>query len=182
MQRSSLISFLIFLVSLTIGFVFVWPEFNKTDILRSEKTSQENQREYLKDIVANIDELSAKYESAQDDIEKLALAIPSSPQVPELLIQIEDLVKGNGMILGNIGFTLEGSTTSEEASPQNGVKTIKLNVSADGNYANFKNLLKDIEDNIRLMDVIMFSFGEPDKETGFSKFSISLNAYYIGEK
>lgn len=182
MQRSSLISFLIFLVSLTLGFVFVWPEFNKTDALKSEKTTQENQRENLKDILANIDELSAKYESAQDDIDKLKLAIPSEPQIPELLIQIEDLVKSNGLVLGNIGFTLEGPTAEEGSSQTNGIRIIKLNLNADGTYENLKNLLKDIENNIRLMDVIMFTFGEPDKETGFSKFDISLNAYYLNGK
>lgn len=180
MQRPSLIPFLVFLVSVTVGFIVVWPEWKTVNELKDEKILQEKSLEDLKDTIANINELSNKYDKSEEDINKLAIAIPSTPQIPELLIQVEELVKKNGLILGNIDFSVEGG--GGEGLLQSDIGTIAINVSVEGTYAGLKNILNDIEKNIRLMDVVSVNFSKTDKETGFSGYSISLNTYYLVKK
>lgn len=177
MQRPSLIPFLVFLVSVAVGFIVVWPEWKMVNELKGEKVLQEGALEDIKDTIANINELSNKYDKSEEDIDKLAIAIPPTPQIPELLIQVEELVKKNGLILGNIDFSVEGA--KGEGLSQDEVGIIAINVSVEGTYAGLKNILNDIEKNIRLMDVVSVSFSKIDKETGFSSYSISLKTYYL---
>lgn len=177
MQRPSLIPFLVFLVSVAVGFIVVWPEWKMVNELKGERVLQEGSLEDIKDTIANINELSNKYDKSEEDINKLAIAIPPTPQIPELLIQVEELVKKNGLILGNIDFSVEGA--KGEGLSQDEVGIIAINVSVEGTYAGLKNILNDIEKNIRLMDVVSVSFSKIDKETGFSSYSISLKTYYL---
>src|SRR3989344_1900100 len=104
MQKSSLISLFIFVLGFFVAFIFVLPSWNKAGVLSDEKTLKEKQLTDLHSVVVNIDELSAKYEKSKADLDKLSLAIPSEPQLPELLIQFEDIIKSNGMIINNVEF------------------------------------------------------------------------------
>lgn len=178
MQKSSLISLFVLVLGLSLAFIFVLPEWNKITILNNEQTAKEKQLADSRSLIANIDELSAKYEKSKSDLEKLSLAIPSEQQLPELLIQFEDMIKGNGMIVNNVEFNDEGASTINEPSPLGDVKIIRTKLAIEGNYSNFKNLLSDMEHNIRLMDMIAINFSQ-GAEAGSMKFDVSLNTYYL---
>lgn len=162
-------------------FIFVLPAWNKSGVLNNEKISKEKQLTDLRSTVANIDELSAKYEKSKTDLNKLSLAIPSEQQLPELLIQFEDVIKSNSMIINNVEFTDEGASTGNEFSKTGNVKIIQTKLAIEGSYSNFKNLLNDIERNIRLMDVTSINFSRGGADTN-TKFDVVLNTYYLLSK
>lgn len=180
MQKSSLISLFVLVVGLFLGLVFVLPAWNKVGTLSGEKTLKEDQLSDKRSLIANIDELSAKYERSKTDLDRLALSIPSEPQLPELLIQFEDMIEGNGMTINDIDFVDEGASTSGEPSPLGNIKSIRAKLAIEGGYSNFKNLLNDMEHNVRLMDVVAISFSrEGVLEANNMKFDIILNTYYL---
>lgn len=179
MQKSSLISLFVLVLGLFLVFVFILPAWNKTGALNNEKTSKGRQLEDSRSIVVSIDELSAKYKKAKTDLDKLSLAIPSEQQLPELLIQFEDMIKSNSMIVNNVEFTDEGVSTSNELLSSGNVKTIRTKLAIEGSYSNFKNLLKDIEHDIRLMDITAISFSRGGAAGDSSmKFDVVLDTYY----
>jgi len=178
MQKSSLISLFIFVLGFFVAFIFVLPSWNKAGVLSDEKTLKEKQLTDLHSVVVNIDELSAKYEKSKADLDKLSLAIPSEPQLPELLIQFEDIIKSNGMIINNVEFADEGTSTRGETSIKGSVRIIRVKLATEGSYSNFKNLLNGIEHNIRLMDVTSMGFSRGGADANI-KFDVVLDTYYL---
>ncbi|KKP98772.1 MAG: hypothetical protein US71_C0017G0006 [Parcubacteria group bacterium GW2011_GWD2_38_12] len=179
MLRLSLTSIFIFSVGVALIFVFVLPAWNNIDNLITAKEEKQKELVELESIVAHIDELSEQYKKAQDDLEKISLVIPSNPQLPEILIQLEEMVKRNGIIIGDIKFSQEQESLKGEKSASNGIKVVKINIEAEGNYLNLKKLLEDIEVNIRLMNADSISFSRSGANQDTIKFTIGITSYYL---
>lgn len=179
MFKLSLTSILIFSVGVALIFVFVLPAWNNIDNLMIAKEEKQKELGDLETIVAHIDELSEQYKKAQDDLEKISLVIPSDPQLPEILIQFEEMAKRNGIIIGDIKFSQEQELLKGEKSASNGIKAVKINIEAESDYFNFKKLLEDIEVNIRLMNIDSISFSRSGVNQDIIKFTISITSYYL---
>lgn len=181
MSKSSLVSIIIFFVIVALVFVFVLPAWNDVSSLMAVKEEGQKELENRESIVANIDELLAQYEKAKSDLDKISLAIPNSAQLPELLIQLEEIVKKNGMVMGDIKFSQEQESSKSKVA-LNDIKTIKINIEAEGSYLNFKGLLRDLETNIRLMNVNNISFSRSGDDQDSIKFIIGMTSYYLADE
>lgn len=178
MQKYSLFSLLAFLVAVFIIFVFLIPQWSGIGNQRAEKINKQKYSNELKAIVAHIDELSGMYVASEENLGKLSLAIPSESELPNLLIQLDDIAVKNGMAIGDIKFDIvkNAENTGE------GVDVIKINLDIKGTYLDFKKTLADIERNVRLMDVSSIGFSGIESgvaESDLIRFAVSLNTYYL---
>lgn len=178
MQKYSIFSLLAFLVAVFVIFVFLIPQWNVIGNQRTDKINKQKYLDDLKAIVAHIDELSSIYAAAEENLEKLSLAIPSESELPNLFIQLDNIAGRNGMAIEGIKFDIAKS--AENSSE--GVGVVKINLDIKGAYPDFKKMLADIEKNVRLMDISSIDFsgtGSDTAESDLIKFTVSLNTYYL---
>jgi Tfp pilus assembly protein PilO len=113
------------------------------------------------------------------EIEKanLTKAVPDNIDNVKLVLELSNIAATRNLSLKNISIG-DGSSSSGSIGPDNTpYGTLALKFSVNTTYDNFLNLLKDLEQNMRIIDITDVSFTSTD--TGFYDFNISLNTYWL---
>ncbi|MDP2909952.1 MAG: hypothetical protein Q8N69_02685 [bacterium] len=171
------------------GVYFLWiPKFNEygeaVKAVKARAGEFDQKTKYLSDIVLRLNALS----DYEEELLKINTALPLYDfSEISLLAFIQKASAENGVVLSEIDVVENNSATSKAqntgASGKGSwkIKELVLNASVSGNYSSFKNFLKAIYLNSRLMEVDSITFESSEKE-GYS-FDLELNAkHYSWEK
>lgn len=136
----------------------------------------------------SVTKLISNFSAQRARLSALDSALPDSPEVPQLLSGLEELAFNSGMIISSLQITEElpdkkvvaqdpSNTILEEKSSieQPELVTIKIDMSLNGTPENFYTLLSLLENNLRLLDVIVINLdSSPDQ----SLFDLVINTFY----
>jgi len=158
-------------------FIFILPKYNqivtdtklKTDELEKKYSSRQ---QYLTQLIR----LKMAYKQiSQENKDKIEAMLPSSPKVEELVSEIEAISLKNGLTLTSLSVEPVEAKGGKTEDKLNGVANVKITMEVVGtDYYALKNILKMIENNLRLMDVTSVNYLVGDKRT-----SLVLQAYYL---
>jgi Tfp pilus assembly protein PilO len=174
----SLIVILIAAIFLTAGYFLIWPEYQKLSDDKSRLTTQKeslNNQNYtltsLKKLLANYDALGA------EDKEKIVKMLPQKVDEPGLFTLLEMLAEKNKMVV----LAVDISEKEPSAELKNfGIKEVHLAINlAGGEYTDLKNFLGDLENNLRLMDVLSLNY---TPEAGSTILNIRTYRLDLGAK
>ncbi|MEI8123657.1 MAG: type 4a pilus biogenesis protein PilO [bacterium] len=129
-------------------------------------------------IVSKRDALINKKNSiTEENKAKLERLLPSNIDNIRLIIEISDIAQKRGLIVRNIsvGDVKESSNSIGVSDSEFG--TLSLKFSVNSSYNNLLLFLKDLQNNLRLVDVTDLSFSATD--SGYYDFGISLNTYWL---
>ncbi len=105
--------------------------------------------------------------------DRVTAIIPLDPDIPGLLVQIDDIARNNKMALSAIDTAVD-----EKNVTQQGRKTIRVSLSVTGgDYEQFKLFLGDLERSLRLFDVTTMTFSAEG-----TVYGLVLKTYYIDRK
>ena len=192
-----IITIISLIVLVAIIMFFDFPAYNKVNFLKNEIEKYEQFLEEKKGLLIKVGQLKEIYESREEEINKVYYVLPSSTDIPNLIVQFEALASENGLILGNLSFSQvktakktgkvtwgEGAeeTVADEIEALGTYQSLEISLSLTGSYQSFKSFLKAMEYNIRLMDIKSISFSSAAKkgeEAGISThtFAVSLEVY-----
>ncbi|MFH1866661.1 MAG: hypothetical protein ABIJ81_01090 [Patescibacteria group bacterium] len=115
-----------------------------------------------------------KQQTASD----LQLILPSTIDIPNLLVQLEAIVEESGYRLRAVSVSEAGAGQSRSKGKilavTGGIRPVKITLSVEGEgYNNFKELLQNIQLAWRLLDVNSFRYG-----TNETSFVIELTSFY----
>ncbi|MFH1046922.1 MAG: type 4a pilus biogenesis protein PilO [Patescibacteria group bacterium] len=102
---------------------------------------------------------------------KLDLMMPPNEDVPGLFVQLDEIAKKNGMAVAAIDTVVDAGNKSQDSKP--------VRIAANfvgGSYAEFLQLLTDLESLVRVVDVQSISF-----TSGTGSYGLVLTAYYVEE-
>lgn len=136
--------------------------------------------------------LIADFEAQKTELQRVDLALPESPEIPELLANLDFLASQSGVVLSSVQIvpapTLASASAGQAAGGLRRVEQLRgktkdldileVSLTAAGNYPNLKAFLLNLEQNLRLMDVQELVVAEPDEETGLQEYGIKLHTYY----
>ncbi len=182
-----IILFLVFYIFL------LGPQIAKTITNKQVLFSNEQLLEEAKSFKLKVEELQKERDSVvnQDqnnqNIKKLYEVLPRKQNLPEIMAQIDALVKDYGLVLGSIQIEnpqedsdSENDSMDYDSSKINGgIKTIQVSIfvlGGDGSYEKVKELLDGLEKHVRLIDITSFSF-DPQMTT----YSIIFKTYYLDQ-
>lgn len=156
----------------------------KADLIsRQEELNQLTQR------LNNFSTINKLYNSLNPElISKAGSILPSSPDLSNLMVNLDTLVKNNGFSLTGVEFQIvdgkgkevfRGKNASEAeaaaASLPRELKSVGINLEIKGSsYGGLKNLIVQLENNLRLFDVQKFGFSAES-----SSLEIGLKSYYF---
>ena len=170
----------------------------KQDLLpaRQQKFKKENSK------LAEMLDIYNLYKKIPDSKkEKSKDVLPSKASLPDLLVNLDDLMQANNFSLDGVSFMVtdeegkkivdkvklkeitdianlekdlsEEDTGEEKIEKYLRIIEIELEISGGG-YLSFENLISQIETNLRLMDIVSFNFS-PESDG----YSITLKTYYL---
>ncbi|MEK7203241.1 MAG: type 4a pilus biogenesis protein PilO [Patescibacteria group bacterium] len=130
-------------------------------------------------------------EIKQIDKEKIQAILPDKADVEKLIVEIESIVLKNGLILTSLSTQSTEEKKIKSSAPINNsnkpesklisspesVASVKISLTVAGaDYVGFKNLLKTIENNIRLMDIKNIKYNYNVEK---SEVNLDLVVYYF---
>lgn len=190
----------ILLVLLSIaGFIFlITPKYNEVVELRKKVGAYDNALNNSKALEAERDKLVTKQNSiSPENLEKIAKMLPEGIDNIRLILEIEKIASPYGMTLKDVKYedpkkkTEKGAEEVIEAGVENeglnedyGVWDLEF--STEGSYQNFLNFTKDVERNLRLVDISSIQFSSTDVDSSKSgggndyyKYSFKVKTYWL---
>ena len=107
----------------------------------------------------------------------LVKMVPDNIDNDKLVLEMSSIAESRNLSLKNISIG-GGTNTSDSIGPDNTpYGTLSLGFSVNATYDNFLNFIKDLEQNLRIVDITNVSFTSTD--TGFYDFSVTINTYWL---
>lgn len=147
--------------------------------LRATVASYDSAMAESKKIKETLNSLLEQYNSiSQSEMEKIKKVTPSSPEPMSFIVEIDEIASQNGLTMKNIEIKerTEEESLSDGAVPINGAKTMAFTARLNGTYESFINFLKDLEKDLRIVDVSSVKF-VPSSSGNFD-FSLEAAAYW----
>ncbi len=166
-------------ISITVFVVFTNPIFGNIGELKTQVASYNKALDNSKTLKNEKDKLTAKYNSInKDDLLRLQKLLPENIDNIRLILEIGEIALPYGMALKNVKYNTEekkgekgekdSSGVESIQSPTSSAKSLKdygiwdLEFSTSGSYKNFLNFTRDLEKNLRIVDVVSVQFSSGD--------------------
>ena len=168
------------LLALIIYVVLIKPEYNTIQDLRGELKSSSDFYNAQAQAVDYVNNLYAKNEVDIEQTQKdLVLALPDQEEVANAVFQIQRISALNNISIDSVNLdrlpVQQKSTNSLIKNHSN----LRISMKLAGSYNSFKELLKFLENNIRIIDLIalkIYQTSELDK--GIFNYELVVDTYY----
>lgn len=187
----NIVIFILLLIFVAVVVFLDLPRIQNILDLRIKIDSEKEKLSEKQLLLAKIEKLEKKYEEAEESLKKVNYILPSSQEIPNLIVQLEALALEGGLVLESIQFSevkevtqarAEAVRTATKETQSVDYKILSIELSLKGTYSAFKNFLKLVEENIRLMDINSISLSpeslEEEMEAPIFDLNIKINTYY----
>ena len=155
-------------------FMFTDPLYKQISELKMQTTAYNEALDNSKALENERDKLTAKYNTiSPENLLKIKKLLPDNVDNIRLILEIEQIALPYGMVLKNVKYNVEKKNTPATGgaviTQDSGIGEDQfkdygswdLEFSTTGTYNNFINFIKDLEKNLRIIDVssIRFSSG-----------------------
>jgi hypothetical protein len=175
---------------MAIFFFIVRPLYKDVTMLRSNITSYDVALTHATDLQKKRDVLLSKYSNVTgDNKNRLEHFLPNSVDNIQLILGLEKMAASHGLSLKNITFSPPPVTDdkSNPSNPANGKPygVFNLEFKTQSTYDTFAFFLKDLEHNLRLIDVKGISFSvnnntrTPNVDPLSYEYSVKIQTYWL---
>lgn len=187
----SIFSLAFIVLAIATFFIFTNPLYKEVGSLRAEAVTYKNALNNLSNLETQRDTLLASYRSIkQEDVDKLEHLLPNTVNSIELILEIEKIANSSGVYVRDIKF----GTGEESSDANNGNEMIEgmnpvsslpygeftIDFSVDGSYESFVGFIKELESNLRIVDIEAVSFEAVSKEKGSGlSFELKIKTYWL---
>ena len=193
-----LTSFLFIGLSVAVFLMFTEVLYRDTQELRAERSTYEEAFSNSKALENERDRLITDSNAiSNENKERLKKMLPDNVDNIRLILEIEKIAAPYGMVLKDVEYSVvpadkENTTDSVTNTASGKGKNLKenydsweLGFSINGTYGNFINFMRNLESNLRIVDIssIQFSSSPTGKEGSAScenyKYSFTIKTYWL---
>lgn len=171
MQRPILLISLLFLVLIAVVILFLLPEYQKLRELRILLGTKQKDLAIKNEYFDKIRDISSRLSNYSEEIEKVDLMLPQDPGIADFFDFIIATASKNGLIVNN------GSEVSKSSFPESKVKKVILQFSLSGSYESFKSFLRELQKNVRLIEIEGTSFSLAENEIFNFNLKVRIHSY-----
>lgn len=185
----------IILIGIAVGgfFVFTKPMYEDISELRAQASSYDEALSNSKALENERDKLTSKFNGiSKEDLDKLKKLLPDNIDNIRLILEIEKIASPYGMLLKDVKYNANESQTAtpdgviQGGSPDTGsqdYKILNMEFSVSGSYNNFLNFTRDLESNLRIIDISSVEFSSDGdaktNPTGVYKYTFKIKTYWL---
>jgi Tfp pilus assembly protein PilO len=186
-------------IAVAVFLTFTSPLYNDISALRAQVASYNEALDNSKALENERDKLTKKYNSLNpDNLVRLVKLLPNNVDNIRLILEIEKIATPYGMALKDVKYSTDNPDTVAEKTPVAGVKgggvatalrkdygTWNLGFTVQGTYNNFVNFLKDLEKNLRIVDITSVDFsskggvGASPSLSEIYKYDLQIKTYWL---
>jgi Tfp pilus assembly protein PilO len=183
--------FLIILIALSIGAftMYVQPRYRALKETRQAVASYSSNLDTAEKLKTSREELIQKYNNiSKADLDSLKTLLPDSVDNIRLIIQIDSLAARNGLsTVRGVEYQTQDKTAASSAvqSPDAARRPygeFVISFQTTGQYKNFLSFLSDLEENLRLVDVMKVDFvpsGGTASLAGNMQYTVTIKTYWL---
>ncbi|MES2023128.1 MAG: hypothetical protein V4439_00400 [Patescibacteria group bacterium] len=179
-------------------FMFVSPYYSDIGAMKDKVSSYNEALNNSKALESERDKLTAKYNQiSTENMDKLQKLIPDNVDNIRLILEIEKIASPYGMVLKDVKYdtldkTIAPAPTQAPVRPgalapvNKDYGTWDLEFSTQGTYNNFINFIKDMESNLRIVDISSIQFSSDTgaglgvaQSSGSYKYSFKIKTYWL---
>jgi Tfp pilus assembly protein PilO len=160
-DRNFILTIFFILASFFLFLFFLFPHFQNFFILQSELKFEKKLLKAKEDYFKNIQNLLSELKTYQNELDKIDVALPKDPFLPETLNLLEKKCREKGLDLKKIS----SSPSLEKKEKEGSLEETTVELSLYGNYRLFKDFLSELEKSARFIEVEKISLS-PSKEGG----------------
>jgi len=182
-------------------FTFTKPLYSEITNLKTQVASYDEALNNSKSLEAERDKLTQKYNSIdRNNLIKLDKMLPDSVNNIRLILEIEKLSLPYGMVLRDVKYDNKSLVTTGTATTpvvQNNKNNLAvqdnkdygswdLGFSTQGNYFDFLNFVKELEKNLRIVDITSIEFSSEvgkglatTQPSNVYKYNFNIKTYYL---
>jgi Tfp pilus assembly protein PilO len=172
------IPILLLLISLGVGYFFVYPQWNLRAETISEYDVLKQKNDELTKQEKEVSTFVNKYRQSQNDIEKANKILPiKKSEIPTVLADLERFLLSSAMVATNVMLVED----SDKAAIENTIKYYDININTSGTYPALRNFLMNAENHLRLFDVHSIDVRAGDNSTETSailEIKLVIRVYY----
>ncbi|MEN9582769.1 MAG: hypothetical protein RL641_723 [Candidatus Parcubacteria bacterium] len=191
----------ILLVGISLGsyFIYTEPMYTEAKVVKTEVGKLREAETKLKEALTKKEKLSGTYNSIDSsDIGRLEKLMPDNLDNIKLIIDVDRTSKEHGVVLNAVKFDVDQQAKQEVAAIAGRVtaesvpirdnkaaqelkkdyNSFSLTMSFTGSFANFTNLLSDMEKNLRIIDIQSVSFDAQETKEVY-KFEVKAKIYWL---
>jgi hypothetical protein len=169
-------------IAVAIFFTFTQVIYSDVNKLRADVASYDEALNNSKALENERDKLTQKYNSiGGENLDKLKKLLPENVDNIRLILEIEKIAGPYGMTLKDVKYSTKDKTKGQAAQGEiQGGTTAgtpkdygiwELQFATTGTYANFLNFIKDLEKNLRIVDVTAVEFSSDVSSLGVAPLS-----------
>lgn len=168
------------------GVIFWWPKMQSYFILEQQSASIDKRLEEKLQYFSKLREISEKLNNYKDSLSKISSAFPEDPNVsvPPLIVYMLKVAADSGVSVKGLNIS-----TNTVKGKESGLSEVRFNFSgSSATYAAFKNLINNIYNNARMIDVDSVSltsalaYEKQDKTASEYEFSMELRTNFYLEQ
>ncbi len=167
--------------AIVVFFTWTQPMLDSVKGLSEQKEILNEKLSSLKEIEKERENILDSYNSVGDtNREKVGKILPSSMKEMDLIVELENMAANSGVALKDVNI----SDAGKEQKSTGGAKTgeafypneIGLIIKASGPYQSFKEFLKSIETNLRIIDIESLDFISGDVDS--YEYNLKIKSYW----
>lgn len=173
--------FIIAAIGLFLG--YTGPLYQKIKVKRADLATINEANKKAKQLREVREALTAERNKiSEEDINKLKKMLPDGVENMRLIIDIQNIAANPSYNMAirspriNQGGTDKGAAVGPDS---NRYGTLSLSFVVTTSYKDFLYFMRDLERNLRLVDVTALSFSSPDEPDGRTDFSLTIQTYWL---
>lgn len=166
-------------VSLAVYAAYLKPVYAEVSTLRGTLIAKQNLFEQKKQAVDKVESLIKQYQGAGRLQDVIAMSLPASEEVSSVFNQLQAIAGANGLAVQV--FNVQPLATKPSEKPLvKPLGTLRLSLRFAGNYPAFKDFIKGLETNIRVMDIVSVKIESGGRGDYFA-YTVVADTYYQAE-
>lgn len=166
------------------------PMYKSVGLLRADMASYNEALANATALRSVRDRLNETYSSfSPSDLAKLEKMLPDTVDNIRLVLEINTIANQHQLSLKNIKYDVaqkdaDVAANSRTKAPAKPYKAFEIAFSTEGTYENFLLFLKDVEKNLRIIDIGNISFSVVDGQsgtvpTGVYRYDFKIKTYWL---
>lgn len=183
-----------FILTILVLLFFAYPKYKDYSAAVAAHATVAEDLQKVKDQQAALENVFGKMNDSRPDLDKVNVAIPDKPDIPDLYALVETQAKSAGLTLtsvqagdeadkidNNVSTVIVGAGQSQSdagpSSPSPTLGVVDLNMQVSGTLDGYAQFLRGMQQSLRLIDIQSIDISaDPDK--GTLTFRTVLKTYY----
>lgn len=181
-MKYSLVTSVLFLIGI-LGLGLGGFQFLSIPPQRQEIATAKSQLLVLQQKNEKLSGVLSEAKALEGNLEIVRQALPTTDDVPALLMQLEEIAKQSGVAVQHLGFGGEKAAEESVEEPGGTAKSVSLTAVVTGSYDALRTFFTNLEETLRIVNVTNFRFSPTQQKEAENALSITLGvkAFYLDE-